>query len=348
MLETTRMSAMKRKQLSGICPAKAIVMMFLFGPFISFILGMAIHYLAFPFSWLNSALWNLGRETSPDWRTIGGAVLIGFLIIVAAVISGFRLAAGLGALFIMYAIILLTFFLIGTIGPFIIFVAFPILIGIIISFLVLRLAYLGHCRNTIVAGWAGVTNGIFVYAVHIILGLWLNGNPQPMTLSNLQFLQNTAWTIVAMATEFVLITAVAYLLVKSLLSRLSYCETHNVWYPRKWKEYRLAGDSHTFLDIALQNLDASWIEKSAQKGEIILLQSEVSYPHLAIEFRACPASPSCDWEMRVKRFWQETKKAKENGKEKESKPSILEETKYHTMIPAEFGQVFEKYLQARN
>lgn len=295
----------RKPKLSGACPSKAILFMFLAALPINLILGVVVHYLGIIVGYL--------------------AGLVALIPSLLTSICGFLLCA-----FAIFALIVILA----------VFFGYPFIAGMAGGEIVGRLGKSGHCRNPSVAGWAGALNGIFIYLGHSIVALLSYGGLHPMTITVKMFedlfstvIHGTPWWMTALVVlEFAMVVIGAAYRAQEAIGESAYCETHSVWYA-KWKQGRFSVEAAEALATVLQTLDVREMETTIQMGE-------GSYPHLIIKTRGCPSSPSCDVEIAGTVFWQETKvdKRGKTSTETKSKPW------FDVMMPAAFGYALERTL----
>lgn len=158
---------MERRKSSGICPRKAIILMF--GPalVLSLIVGIVAHYLGAILGWIGNfsleSASDIGKSIlKPEWRGIWALAWIGMTAAMSLVLYLLALA---------------------------IFLVYPFIIGFITGEIVGRFGKRGHCRNSKIAGWAGVTSSIFIYIGHSVINLLSYSKLHPMTI-NVEMLEN--------------------------------------------------------------------------------------------------------------------------------------------------------------
>ncbi|MBN1935047.1 MAG: hypothetical protein JW934_10300 [Anaerolineae bacterium] len=126
----------RKPKLSGACPSKAVLLMFLAALPLNLILGVAAHYVG-----------------------IAVGYLAGFVALIPNLVAsacGFVVCA-----FAIFAVIVVLA----------VFLGYPFIVGMAGGEIVGRLGKSGHCRNPNAAGWAGALNGLLIYAGHSALSL---------------------------------------------------------------------------------------------------------------------------------------------------------------------------------
>ena len=119
-------SVLERKpKLSGACPAKATLLMFLAALPINLVLGVVVHYVG---------------------------IIVGYLAGLVALIPNL-VASACGIVVCAFALFALAVILI-------VFFGYPFVAGIVGGEIVGRLGKKGHCRNPRAAGWASSARGM--------------------------------------------------------------------------------------------------------------------------------------------------------------------------------------------
>jgi hypothetical protein len=294
-----------KPKLSGACPFKAILFMYLAALPISLVLGVVAHYLG---------------------------IIVGYLAGLVALIPNLLTS--------LCGVVLCVFGIFAFLVIAVVFFGYPFIVGVAGGEIVGQLGKKGHCRNPVVAGWAGALNGIFIYLGHSIVAYVSYGGLHPMTVTIKMFedLFDTViygtpwWMTVLVVLEFAIVLIGAASLANGAIGESAYCETHSAWYA-KWKQSRFSVEVAEALASALQTQDVHELETAVQ-------MKEETYPHLIIKTRGCPSGPSCDVEVAATVFWHETKvdKKGKTSTKKESKPW------FDVMMPAIFGYALEKTM----
>ena len=276
-----------KPKLSGACPPKANVLMFLAAIPISFVVGMLAHYVG---------------------------IVVGFLAGVVAMLPS-AMASVCGVVMCMFVV----FAFIVVLGA---FIGYPILVGYLNGLLVGELGKKGLCRNPKAAAWAGVWTGIFVYLGHVLISLLTSRTIVSLTASKelIEGLGNgdiseQSWFLILLAViEFVLVLVGGHWGGKESITAAAFCEQHQQWYT-KWRQGTYAID-------ALQHF-----AQSIQTSDLMLLDNVSStmpdqYPHLILKTRNCPADATCPVELRGDVFWQVDKVDKQGKVTKENKSKL--------------------------
>lgn len=299
-------SILSRKPvLSGACPGKAKLMMFLYALPISLVLGVAARYVGL---------------------LVG--IIAGFLAAIPNMITemcGFYFCG-----LILFSIVVIL----------IAFAGYPALVGWVTGRIVASLGRKGNCRNTEIAAVAGLVNGILVFAVHSVVSYLAQGGLHPFTVSTelLESIFDASisgtpwWMYVLIVIEFIILIAVAFVGGSEGIEENNFCETHQVWYG-KWKEGYLSAEAAQVIATSLETEDASLLDN-------LETVSKETHPHLLVKTRECPTSPTCDIEVAAELSWEEITTDK-NGKES---TSIQTEKWFNVMMTAEYGREVEEKL----
>lgn len=291
--------------MSGVCPSKATLLMFLAALPISFVIGVVAHYLGIVVGYVAGAV-----ALIPNYLTS----VCGFVLCIGGIFA--------------FIVIIAVFF------------GYPVIAGAAGGAIVGELGKKGHCRNPGVAAWAGALNGIFIYLGHSVVALASYGGVHPMTVTTKMFedLADTAihgtpwWMTVLVVLEFTMVIIGTVYFAKDAIGESAYCETHSVWYA-KWKQGKFPIEAVESLATALQTQDTQELESTFQ----ISLES---YPHLIIKTRGCPTDPACEVEISGTVFWQETKVDKKGKTSTETKSKQW----FDVMMPDGFGNALEEKL----
>jgi len=258
-----------KPKLSGACPSKATLLMFLAAVPISFVLGMAAHYVGIAVGYL--------------------AGVVAMIPAAMASVCGFVVC-----MFVVFAFIVIVA----------VFLGYPFFVGYLNSKIVAELGKKGLCRNPKIAAWAGLWNGLFAYGGHAFICLLLTRTVYSMTISK-EMIENAfdttvgdaAWFWIVLAlVEFVMVLIGGYQGGKETITESAFCEEHQKWYT-PWRQGIFGIDSKEPVTLAIQENDTQFLDN-------VTLSPADQYPHLVLKTRNCPASPDCPLEMRGDVFWQ--------------------------------------------
>ncbi len=314
----------KPSALSGICPTKAFLCMLGLSVAFNLVLGFLAHYGGVALNWLGVNLGIVSREGIRE-------LLLTFLE-VAAVCA---LCAGIGTAFVLTVsrgiaaeIGMLVGIGVGLV-TFLSFMLLPIIIlgmgfiycvviGALCALITINQGVRSHCRNIGVYAGVGALSGAITYGVHILLVLLQGRDFYPIGLP-----LGASWLVGAI--EAVLVVAVAAALSPSIVARLRYCETHSVWYDRKWKQGRI------FANQEMVNAVYQAIESQSVEGlEGFASLSEETCPFLVFKARGCPKN-GCDVELLATLYYRE-------------KDSQKKRLWFRILVPGTFGKEFIKSL----
>lgn len=295
----------KKPQLSGACPPKANLLMFLVGIPISLMVGVAAHYVGIVVGVIASGVAMLPSTMA----SVCGVVLCMFVVFAFVVV--------LGA-----------------------FVGYPLLVGYLNGMLVGELGKKGLCRNPKAAAWAGLWNGIFVYLGHLLISFLSAKTIYSLTASKALIgelgnasISGQSWFMILLAViEFVLVIVGGHWGGKESITAAAFCERHQIWYT-KWRQGIYAID-------ALQHF-----AQSLQASDLLLLDNVApttadKYPHLVLKARNCPMDATCPVEIRGDVFWQIDKVDKQGKVTKENKQKLW----FDVMADADLAHQIEQKL----
>ena len=297
-----------KPKLSGACPPKATLLMFLAAIPISVVVGMVAHYVGIAVGYLAG----LVAMIPSAMASVCGVVLCMFVVFAFIVI----IAAFLG---------------------------YPFVVGYVNGMIVAELGKKGLCRNDKTAAWAGLWNGLFVFLGHAIICLLLTRTVYSMTVSKelIEGLGNTTlgeqnWFLALLAIiEFVMILIGGYQGGKQTISEAAFCEEHQKWYT-PWRQGIFGIDSKEPIALAIQENDTQFLDK-------VLLTTADQFPHLILKTRNCPECVTCPVEMRGDVFWQIDKVDKQGKVTKENKSRLW----FDVMADAEFAHRVEEKLNLK-
>lgn len=297
-----------KPRLSGACPPKANLLMFLAAIPISIIVGMAAHYVGIAVGYLAG----LVAMIPSAMASVCGVVLCMFVVFAFIVI----IAAFLG---------------------------YPFVVGYVNGMIVAELGKKGLCRNAKAAAWAGLLNGIFVFLGHAIICLLLTRTVYSMTVSKelIEGLGNSTlgeqnWFLALLALiEFVMILIGGYQGGKQTITEAAFCERHQKWYS-PWRQGIFGIDSKEPVALAIQENDIQFLDN-------VTLSTADQYPHLVLKTRSCPVGLDCEVEMRGDVFWQIDKVDKQGKVTKENQSKLW----FDVMADAGFARQLEEKLNLK-
>jgi hypothetical protein len=297
-----------KPKLSGACPSKATLLMFLAAIPISIIVGMAAHYVG---------------------------IAVGYLAGLVAMIPS-AMASVCGVVLCMFVV----FAFIVVIA---VFLGYPLLVGYLNGAIVAQLGKKGLCRNDKAAAWAGLWNGVFVFLGHAIICFLLTRTVYSMTVSKelIEGLGNSTisqqnWFLAALAAvEFIMILIGGYWGGKQTITEAAFCEVHQKWYT-PWRQGIYGIDSKEPVALAIQENDIQFLDK-------VTLSTAMQYPHLILKTRSCPVGLDCTVEMRGDVFWQIETVNKKGEKGTENKSKLW----FDVMADATFARQVEEKLNLK-
>lgn len=298
----------KKPQLSGACPSKATLLMYLVGLPISFAIGVLSHYVGIIVGYVAGAIATLPNLLA----SVCGVVLCAFAIFAIVVIIGA-------------------------------FLGYPFVVGYLGGMVVGELGKKGLCRNAKIAAWAGILNAIFIYIGHSVIAAFTYGGLHPMTVTVKMFnnvfdasITGTPWWMtILVLIEFAMVLIGAFQGGKQTISDAAFCEEHQQWYS-KWKQAIFSAQSIEPIALAIQEEDPQFLDP------VVLVPAE-TYPHVIIKARSCPSSSECELELKGDVFWQIDKVDKKGQKTKENKSKSW----FDVMVPAVFGHQVEEKLNLK-
>jgi hypothetical protein len=293
-------------KLSGKCPGKAFLLMFILAPVISFVLGVIAHYLGIAVGFVGA------------WV----ALIPTLLTSVCGFVNWFLVLFGIAIVFMVY-------------------IGYPLLIGYLDGSLVVTgLGKNGKCRNAVIAGFAGLINGVTLYIGHSLMAWIVSKALHPLTFTTirLESVFNTTiegtpfWIYLMIGVEFILVLVGGFLGANNEIKTLTFCEKHNVWYG-KWKQASFPVTIKEELAQAVLEMNPDYIEHT----EKILKDT---YPHILLQYRCCPGGADCDMELKANVLWQE------QTVDKKGKTTISNqvETWFDVLLPTSFVQVLADKL----
>ncbi len=314
-----KLLARKPPLLSGICPTKALLHMLGIAIILSLALGVLAHYGGEAINllgkvWGISGEGELGEYIRPRLKDAAGIALysgigVVFILMVFRGVDAFKS----GVVGVVFAFVVFLLAMVILLFPIVIGFVYVLAMGIGCALVVLRQGVRGHCRNSTIYSVAGILNGAVVYGVHVLL-VWLRkGIFHPLNM-----LAEIPWVIGII--EAVLIILVAAILSSSLVKRLLYCETHDAWYSRKWKQGRFPA-TQNIVNTIYWALDT---ESIGGIGELTPLTEE-AYPFLVIRALTCPIG-GCDVRLSATLFAQ-----------KSDSKNVEERVWFDVMVPGLFG-----------
>jgi len=310
----------RRPRLSGICPPSAILLLFLAGPLVSFGLGKLAHIVGPLATKLAMALW-----------------------VAADLFFARRLYGSLVSAAIPFVILL------------IVFIAYPVLLGMLPGWFAVTVFRVFHCRNRTIVFLACVLNGGVLYAAHAWSAWNAYGGFHPFIFTPGQLHHSFSvigipvtpllgaaynptiattpwWMVVLVVIELLLVVTVSALCTLSIEDAY-YCENHHCWYGEcKQAEVRI--ESADAIATALQTGDVRGLDTFAQSGVLV-------GPRLEIRTRSCPKGPACDVWIHCQVKWPET------TTDPKGNPSTSTKSAYYfrILMPASFGNGFKKAFQ---
>lgn len=297
-----------KPKLSGACPSKATLLMFLAAIPISFGVGVAAHYVGIAVGYV--------------------AGLVALLPNLLASVCGFMLC-----MFVVFAFIVLLAAFLG----------YPLFVGYLNGIIVAELGKKGLCRNPKAAAWAGLWNGIFVFAGHAFICMLLTRTIYSMTISK-EMIENAfdttlgeapwLWVVLAII-EFVMVLIGGYQGGKQTITEAAFCETHQKWYT-PWRQGIFGIDSKEPVALAIQENEAQFLDN-------VTLATAEQYPHLVLKTRNCPTSPGCPVEIRGDVFWQVETVNKKGEKTLETR----NKTWFDVMADADLAHRMEEKLSLK-
>jgi len=295
----------KKPELSGACPSKATVLMYLAGLPISLVMGALAHYIGIGVGYVAGIVATLPNLLA----SVCGVVLCAFAIFAIVVVVGA-------------------------------FLGYPFIVGYLGGMVVGELGKKGLCRNAKMAAWAGILNAIFIYLGHSFVAFLSYRGLHPMTVSVKMFedvfdvsINGTPWWITLLVViEFAVVLIGAYQGGKQTISDAAFCEEHQTWYS-KWKQAIFSVGSIEPIALAIQENDPQFLDP-------VVLVAADTYPHVIIKARSCPTSVDCELELKGDVFWQIDKVDKKGQKTKETKSKAW----FDVMTPAVFGHQIEEKL----
>jgi len=297
-----------KPKLSGACPSKATLLMFLAAIPISFVVGMAAHYVGIAVGYL--------------------AGLVAMIPSAMASICGFVVC-----MFVVFAFIAIV----------VAFLGYPFFVGYLNAKIVAELGKKGLCRNPKAAAWAGLWNGLFAYGGHALVCLLLTRTVYSMTVSK-ELIENAfntsvgeaAWFWVVLAlVECVMVLIGGYQGGKETITEAAFCEQHQQWYT-PWRQGIFGIDSKEKVALAIQEDDTQFLDN-------VTLATADQYPHLVLKARSCPLGPACPLEMRGDVFWQVETINKKGEKSLETR----NKTWFDVMADADLAHRMEEKLSLK-
>ncbi|MCJ7694647.1 MAG: hypothetical protein MUO40_04395, partial [Anaerolineaceae bacterium] len=222
----------KKPHLSGACPSKATLLMYLAGLPISLVIGALAHYVGIGVGYVAGIVATLPNLLA----SVCGVVLCAFAI--------FAIIVVLGA-----------------------FLGYPFFVGYLGGTVVGELGKKGLCRNAKVAAWAGLLNAIFIYLGHSIVAFLSYRGLHPMTVTVKMFedifdvsINGTPWWITLLVViEFAMLLIGAYQGGKQTITEAVFCEEHQKWYS-KWKQAVFSVGSIEPITLAIQENDPQFLD----------------------------------------------------------------------------------------
>jgi hypothetical protein len=290
---------------SGICPPRALALMFGAGLPISAVVGVAAHYVGILVGWLGGLIAALPNLLLGACGFVACGAIIFALIVIAAVVFGY-----------------------------------PLVVGMVTGTIIGRLGKSANCRNANTAGLAGAVNGVITYATHVLVAFLVYASLHILTvnISTIEELFDVTlagtpwWMYVLIAIEAIITIASSAVTASGTIEESTFCERHEVWYG-PWREARFPVE---LADPIAQTLEAAALQGLENPTRL----TEQVFPHLLIRLRKCPTGPSCDVEIAGKVTWQEKKVDK---KGKESTEQHTKEW-FDTMVSPGLGEALEKAL----
>ena len=294
-----------KPKLSGACPPKANVLMFLAAIPISFVVGVLAHYVG---------------------------IVVGFLAGVVAMLPS-AMASVCGVVMCMFVV----FAFVVVLGA---FIGYPLLVGYLNGMLVGELGKKGLCRNPKAAAWAGLWTGIFVYLGHLMISILTSRAIVSLTASKelIEGLGNgdiseQSWFLILLAViEFVLVLVGGHWGGKESITAAAFCEEHQVWYT-KWRQGIYSIDLLALFAQAIAENNLVLLENVPQTAA-------EQYPHLTLKARNCPTDPACPVEIHGDVAWQVDKVDKQGKVTKENKTKLW----FDVMADANLAHEIEEKL----